>query len=372
MMTNLEYKQSVDIVIYLCSCAVNGTIPEISTSINLEHLYEAAQKHMLASMIGQVLKSIGISSPQFKDAIALAQRKAIILNNDLACVKNALEAAGIWYMPLKGAVLNSCHPHFAMREMCDQDILFDKTRADDVKVIMESPGFQVKRYGAYNDDDYFKHPVSRFEMHRSLFGKWHHEKFYKYYRDVKDRLVKDEDNSFGYHFTPEDFYIFMIAHEYKHFHMGGTGLRSLLDTYVLLHTKELNLTYVDGELEKLGIAKYEKQNKELADHLFGGEKMTMADSLMLDYILASGTYGTFENNVKNKIDTIGKQKYITKRIFGPMDNNDPSRKLFRKRYEVFFRHKLLLPFLPFYRLFCAFVRNPKRIKIEADAIRKAR
>lgn len=46
--------------------------------------------------------------------------------------------------------------------------------------------------------------------------------------------------------------IYMIAHEYKHFSKGGTGLRSLLDTYVFLrHCDEtLDKEYVESELKK--------------------------------------------------------------------------------------------------------------------------
>ena len=34
----------------------------------------------------------------------------------------------------------------------------------------------------------------------------------------------------------------MIVHEYKHYSGGGTGLRSLLDTYVYLRKVPLDMT----------------------------------------------------------------------------------------------------------------------------------
>ena len=83
-MIDFEYRKSIDDVIYLCSCAVNGTTPEKERidALNLDILYEASQKHMLASMVGTVLKGAGVSSNSFSNAIALAQRKAVVLNND--------------------------------------------------------------------------------------------------------------------------------------------------------------------------------------------------------------------------------------------------------------------------------------------------
>lgn len=231
---------------------------------------------MLASMVGMVLQKAEIQTKAFKDAIALAQRKAVILNEDLQQVTAALEAAAIWYMPLKGTVLQELYPRFAMREMADVDVLFDADRAADVKTIMESLGFQVKVYGENNNDDYIKAQLSNFEMHKALFGERHDQKLFEYYQNVKKRLLKDEKNQYGYHFSPEDFYIFMIAHEYKHYSTGGTGLRSLLDTYVFLQKNTLNMEYVKAEAEKLGIENYERQNRSLAQKLFSkdGGKLT--------------------------------------------------------------------------------------------------
>ena len=371
-MTDTEYKKSLQEIIYLCSCAINGIEPQADRvkDIKLDRLYEASQKHMLTAMVGQVLKGVGISSPKLKDAIALAQRKAVILNNDLANVTSALETAGIWYMPLKGTVLKNLYPCFAMREMADVDVLFDADRADDVKNIMENLEFQIKVYGKTNDDDYIKSPLSNFEMHRALFGERHDQKLYEYYRNVKDRLLKDVGNQYGYHFSPEDFYIFMIAHEYKHYSSEGTGLRSLLDTYVFLQKNTLDMGYVEAETAKLGINNYERLNRSLAQKLFSkdGGKLTAGEDKMFDYIISSGTYGTLEHKIDN---TGGKIKYFVRRVFGPIGKNDPDRDHFRKTYATFFNHPILLPLLPFYRLFKALKTSPKRIKAEANALRKA-
>ncbi len=372
-MTDLEYKKNISSVVYLCGCAVNGVTPQADQidEFNFDHLFKTAQKHMLASMVGLVLKNMGISTAQFKDAIALAQRQAVILNNDLKNVTAKLETAGIWYMPLKGAVLKSRYPKFAMREMCDHDVLFDATRSADVQSIMIDLGFQVKSYGESNDDDYFKPPVSSFEMHRQLFGDKHDKNLYEYYKNVKGQLLKDEDNNYGYHFSPEDFYIFMIAHEYKHYYRGGTGLRSLLDTYVFLNTTVLDMDYVAAEVEKLCITDFEQKNRELSLALFNGKPLTEEQEKMLNYIVSSGTYGTLEHDVENKVARTSKLQYFTRRVFGPLGKNDPYRDHFKKRYATFFKYPILLPFLPFYRLFKALKTSPKRIHSEAHALKKA-
>ena len=369
-MEDADYKKSIRDLVYLCSCAVNGTTPDTDKIVDLDSLYEASHKHMLAALAGMVLQEAGIQTKGFKDAVSHAQKKAVILNHDLQQVTAALEAAAIWYMPLKGAALKDLYSRFAMREMADVDVLFDAERASDVKTIMESLGFQVKVYGENNDDDYIKPPLSNFEMHKALFGERHDKKLYEYYKNVKDRLLKDEGNQYGYHFKPEDFYIFMIAHDYKHYNMGGTGIRSLLDTYVFLRKNTLDMSYVEAETEKLGIEYYERQNRSLAQKLFSkdGGKLTAEEEKMFDYIIASGTYGTLEHKIDN---TGGRIKYFIRRVFGPIGKNDPDRDHFGKTYAAFFNHPILLPLLPFYRLFKALKTSPKRIKAEANALRKA-
>ena len=53
----------------------------------------------------------------------------------------------------------------------------------------------------------------------------------------------------------------------------------MLDSYVYL-TKlggRLDMEYIEGECEKLGIAGFERQSRSLAMNLFGAEKLTDED-----------------------------------------------------------------------------------------------
>jgi hypothetical protein len=52
-----EKEKAIEGVIYLCKCAIFGQVPDktIISNYNLEHLYKAASKHMLAAMVGLAL-----------------------------------------------------------------------------------------------------------------------------------------------------------------------------------------------------------------------------------------------------------------------------------------------------------------------------
>ena len=113
------------------------------------------------------------------------------------------------------------------------------------------------------------------------------------------------------------------------------------------------------------IAEYERSSRHLAMNLFGKNKLADEDREMFEYIVFSGAYGTKEHIVKNRMDRFNgsKLRYVFYKIFPPVSK-------LKKRYPVFFKHKILLPFLPFYRLFRAFTVKRERAKTEIKLLLK--
>ena len=370
-MTSEEYRAAILDVAYLASCAINDQVPDVARvgTMNLENLYKAADRHLLTGITAMALESAGIKDEAFTQAKGKAIRKVAAFDVERAAVLAKLEDAGIWYAPMKGCVLKELYPRIGMREMADNDILIDAARTADVKTIMENLGFSSDGYtGTSVHDHYMKPPVCNFEMHRMLFRPIQNARIAEYYQDVKSRLILNEGSRYGYHLSDVDFYVYMIAHEYKHYSGGGTGLRSVLDTYVYLKKKgdTLNWAYICGELDKLGIADFEAQNRSLALHLFDGEKLTEQDEKMMEYILSSGTYGTVQNRVENGIRKNGsgpfrKLRYIISRLFLPMET-------VRAVFPLFAKYPILLPLLPFYRVFRALRSRKGRLQAELKAL----
>ena len=358
-MTTEEYRSTMDEVAWLAGCAVRRQIPDAQriAAVDLTRLYEAAEKHMLAAAVGMALESAGVSDANFVRAVALAQRKALLLDADRTAVREKLEEAGIWNMPLKGSVLKDLYPRFGMREMADVDILFDADRAEDVRRIMEDLSFRTDSFGCFHDDAYTRLPVSHFEMHRMLFSEAAESEMHVYYADVRDRLVPDEGGRFGFHFTDEDFYLYLIAHEYKHYTGGGTGLRSLLDTYVFLRAKTFDADYVAREAEKLGIAGFERQNRELALRLFDGEALSQEERERLDYMISSGTFGTAENAAGRQIAEKGRWGYFLSWLH-------PPREIMIESFPVLRKAPVLLPVFRVWRLIRAFVSKDRALRRE--------
>lgn len=353
------------LVIYLASCAVKKIVPERSLleGVDLSNLYTIASRHLLAGIVGTALESADIHDQRFIKSSMNAVRKTVLFGVELTRVLQKFEKYGIWYLPLKGAILKTLYPAVGMREMADNDILFDDERAKDVCHIMKELGFNIKSFDKGNHDIYYKEPVFNFELHRSLFNDLGDETLYKYYSNIKEKLVKDEDNRFGYHLSPEDFYIYMVAHEYKHYIGGGTGLRSLLDIYVYWkqYGKELNKEYLRTELTKLRLRLFEKNNRKLALALFDDQILTEEQEQMLDYFLESGVYGSSKIIVKNELARKGKFLFLLTNIF-------PTYKHMRTMYPLLKKIPFLYPFSWVCRWITALFTRPQKVLLRIKAL----
>lgn len=347
-------------MIYLSSCVINGQTPDRRRveKMNLSSLYLVAKHHMMTAITAYALESAGIKDEAFTQAKAKAIRKNALLEIEKDAVTAKLEAEGIWYMPLKGSVLKELYPAEWMRQMTDVDILFNANCRAKVKEIMECLGFMTTVFeNGGHHDCYQKAPVCDFEMHHSLFDPMSFEyasrqnaNIIEYYENVQNKLLPDYKNRYGRKLSNEDFYIFMIAHEYKHYYVVGSGIRALLDIYVYWRKlgDRLDTNYIAKELQALEIMEFEQRNRELAFNLFEGKRLPQDHSEMVEYIMFSGVNGTYKNVLKNQLNRFGsgreaKLKYCLSRIF-------PSMVYIKLYYPFVYNHKVLVPFLPIYRL----------------------
>ncbi len=311
-------------LIYLLSCAVNGITPDTAKvqAMDLERLYRLAKFHTVRGAVCIALKRAGVQDKQFDQAYKKAVRKNIYLDMERSAILSNFEDNGIWYMPLKGSVLKALYPENGMREMSDNDVLFDADKQVQSKKIMLSHGYSAEHYGVGNHDVYMKQPVLNFELHTALFGSAHAEPLFMYYADTKRLLCKDEGNNYGYHFSDEDFYIYMTAHEWKHYDGSGTGIRSLLDCYVYCKVKgnTLDWKYITEQCRQLVIADFEKERRSLAVKIFSSDtlpNLTESEQEMLIFYLTAGTYGTFDNAIKKKLKDQSKLSFWVHSIFIP-------------------------------------------------------
>ena len=347
-MTRNEYRAAALDVLYLAGCAVNGTAPDKKRveAMDIEALFSVAKSHTMTAITAYSLRKAGLREHEFTQELGKSLQKITLLETEKNRLFRFMEEHGIRHTALKGAVLKDLYPAMGLRQMSDYDILFDPAFRREVRNYMISAGFTVDSYEHAVDDAYSKPPSTHIELHTALFSESHYPETHRYFADIWSRMVPAPGTTCEFIMTDEDFYIYMTAHEYKHFSNGGTGVRSLLDSYVFRKKKAgtLDTKYITRELAALGLTEFEEDNSFVADKLFSGEKLNEVEQEFLDYFIFSGTYGTHWNRVRNITEKKGTLGFILGRIFLPMST-------IKESYPFYYKHRILLPVLFFKRVF---------------------
>lgn len=388
-------------MLYLVQCGINSVVPdwEHVAKMDLGKVYARCKSQSLEVLAYMALENLMKSNPklqipdekqvlpQWKDKKNKTIAKNLMMDAAREQLFAFLENRGIWHMPLKGTVLCHMYPKYGMRQMTDNDILFDPSFRQEVHDWFVEQGYEVESFQRNNHDEYHKNPVYNFEMHVALFKESEQPQLAQYYRTIKEKLVQKPGTAFEYYMTDEDFYLYIIAHEYKHYCYAGIGLRFLLDIYVLNIVKNnLNRSYLDRELKKFGLLEFENETKKLALKLFAPDTnvpmllgmLSEKEVFILKESISGSIYGTMQkycNNQLRKMQSNENQilvgvkfRYLMRRLF-------PSRSYMEKwcqQYQPYFlRHRWLMPIALLWRIIKRGIKKRKQIKEEFDAVRKA-
>ena len=366
-MSSKVKEKDYDVLCRLIAAWVNGVPMEIKEVPDYEALFLAADRHQLTAAACVALEHAelmarcpGQTIMLFQGKKAQAIRKSVLMDAERKTLLDFFEKSGIWYLPLKGVVLNGFYPQYGIRQFADNDILFDAARWRETQDFMESLGYKVKSIGKGVHDAYYKPPIYNFELHRQLFTEEANPfstVAAAYYGDVKERLVKDEGNNFGYHFRDEDFYIYFLAYSYKRWRGEGAGLRTVLDVYLYRRAKGgMDEAYIGGELEKLGLTGFETLFRSVGEKLFGptsAQALAEKEREALIWLENSWVYGTLEHGVQNDLRRLqggegpiggrARAKYLLKRVF-------PDREWYKTNAPFVYQHGWVKPIYWVYRL----------------------
>ena len=330
--------------------------------VDLHTCLKLAHDHYLDCIIYEGLESLGYDLSNYKKNYNTLKTKGIVQDAELQSICEALCENEIRYIPLKGSIIKSFYPECYTRQMSDLDILIDEDNLKKVKKIMESLGYnQESNHG--NHDVYFKVPFMNIEFHRNLIDQ-NYSLSHFFVNPFKRAICID---TYRYKFTDEDFYIFMTAHNAKHFKNGGHGLRTIVDEYLyIINHQNMNYDYINNRLKEMHLSTYEKRIRELSNKIMTDQELNDDETILIDYIFSGSTYGTIENKVAS--DTlvvdgdIKKTKYVFNRLF-------PSYKQMKKIFPVLEKMPILLPLLYIVRMFRGLL-NHKHVRNELQAVEK--
>ena len=161
----MAYKRTVAIdLLYLLNFSLND--PKIDLirvlSVDLPNIFSLAEYHKLTACVAFALENIGLDDETlkpWKQAKSMAIRKNILLNNERKQIYDYMEDNSIIHVSLKGIVLQDFYPKFGMREMGDNDILYDPTYQEQMHDFMLSRGYHTEFYKKIHHDEYQKPPL---------------------------------------------------------------------------------------------------------------------------------------------------------------------------------------------------------------------
>lgn len=379
-------------MLYLVQCGINGFVPEEKRieAMDLEKVYLLSKSQSLEALTCMALERRRKESPLADEKQVLARweesknkaiRKNMLMDAARAKLFAWLEEKRIWHVALKGAILALMYPEFGMRQMSDNDVLFDASFRQEVHDWFVEQGYNVESFQKSNHDKYLKKPIYNFEMHTALFRESEQPGFTRYYLTIKDRLLLVSGKKYEYCMTDEDFYLYLLAHEYKHCCNSGTGLRSLVDLYVFDREKVLNRSYLEEELKELDLFTFEKEMRELAEKVFVPElnidALSEKELVILKELLFNHTYGTLAKHYKsrmkkmqsggNKITMKIKFQYLMRRLFP----DKAYMETWCQEFEPYlFQHRWLMPVAPIWRIIRRSVEKRKQVLKELNVVRK--
>lgn len=286
-------------------------------------------------------------------------------------IENEVTKNKIGLLPLKGAVIKTLYPQSVLRYAGDLDFLVEPGKVDEVEPIMKELAYDDLSVGLEDSHDvYEKKPYLEVEMHRRLLSPT--EENHWYIDDIWQRLVSDENNPYLMHMTWTDLYMFHLLHFEKHHSLSGSGIRYIVDHYIL-KTKlkdKIDWDYVNELLPKMNYVEFEKMCGSLADAWFGEGEMTDELREQADFLFDNGAFGTYDT-LKATLKERYKQDYNIKTEKGFF-----LRRMFMERERMEFsypslkKHGWLLPFCWIHRLFKAVLFKRGRVKTELDSFKK--
>ncbi len=341
----------------LVDASIHGTfVPSKPEGVSFTDVYNLAQQHSLEALTylaierleeGPKGKLLTLWSERFYKSVIIDTEQKNTFDNTLGKMKEC----GAQIMPIKGIVMKEYYPESSMRSMADIDILYRHTRRKDMHKSMLAGGYLVKSHDIvkYHDTYESKSGIS-VELHRSLLSR--SDRLYSYFEQVWKR-AKNADGI--YKMTPEDEYLYLIAHQAKHFFESGLGVRPIVDIYIFkrAHKDALDMKYVRKILGRAKLVKFEKILSALADKWFTGVSSEYVNDDIEEFFLACEPHGSSTNlriNLTRRMLEEGvtlpgaKRKYVLSQFF-------PSYKTMCEEYQSLNKAPILLPAFWTHRLF---------------------
>ena len=337
--------------------ALKGELKNLITTETLPALFKVAKKHDLAHLIGDVLDKEGllIEGTEAKTRFLKERNMAVFryeqIQYELEQICKVLDDAKISYIPLKGSVIRSYYPEPWMRTSCDIDVLVKEENLENaIEELKAKLEYTCEKIGGH-DAQMFS-PIG---VHLEL-----HYKLNSNSLPIENILSKVWENvkslvSPRCEMTEEMFYFYHIAHMAGHFRVGGCGVRTFLDLFLLRKSLNCNEESLRKLLKSGGLESFYDAVCSVSNCWFGDGTKTAMVAEIEEYVLSAGMYGDMKNRVAiQQKEKGGSTRYLLSRIFMPYSQ-------LKFVYPNLQKHPILFPFYQVKR-WCNLLKKDSRKK----------
>ncbi len=362
----LRPKPAVTYLISLIRSALGGEQPpSVPKDVELNDVLRLALSHKVANIAAYSVFKLENISPQIEKAFRTELFKVVqrleAQREQLKQIEEKLQKQNIKYCVLKGEEIAKYYTFPEMRYSLDIDIYVEPKDVSGAQEIMLTLGYTQEGQKNTKDVAYTKKPNLTVEIHFDL--NFETDLTHDYFAELLGRLRPVNGNDLKLRMSDEDLFVYVLGHTAHHFLVAGTGIRSIIDDYILRQKllPSCDINYIKSQLEKSGLYEFSERIAELGDYWFGNAKQSDIVKRLEKYVIESGLFGTegffFENSAVPQ-STLGgsRASYVLERIF-------PSYTLMTALFPVLGSCRALLPFFWIVRWF-KILKNTRRISGE--------
>lgn len=292
----------------LIRAAASGSFYEIPATVDPVALYRAVRRLHLGSFLWEYASHLPESAVRtaWENDRQTAMMKDLMQSEETEAISEALSSAGIRFAFLKGTELKRLWGDPSFRYMGDTDFYYE---GDDLVLrrTLEELGYVAERFGGRDFSHHFvfkKEPWFILEPHFALLDAT--DPYAEMLTGILDRATPDPVLAGRYRLSSEDLYLHCLIHLRKHIAGGGIGVRSFLDfAFLLREYPDLpERARVREVLDAAGLGEMESRVRRVARLLSDPAAIPdREDERELSAILGAGLFGSFENEVGNRLES---------------------------------------------------------------------
>ena len=302
-----------ELVLKIVNAAIKGEHLDLSNQHENKELLITMKEQTFLAYLYYVSKD-SFFNPYYISSCLIHEQ----FKNFATLIKSLFDKNDIDHIFLKGSTMQYLYPDKNLRMLGDIDVLVREKDINRACELLKENGFIFQDRADHHVG--FQYKKLEFELHNRIIEYTH--PLHDYLKGPFSHAYKKDNNTYA---LEDNFnFIYILSHYMKHL-KNGSGIRSLIDVYLLLTKTNIDLDYCYEIFKKYGYEDFFKVSMTALKRIFDYENKYQvskyADDL-ITYSLNSGIHGFGKNNdyIKNKQVSTSNNKfiYLLKVLFVPI------------------------------------------------------